>query len=655
MDTNISTFSTSAEQILFRAFLQSTGPEQVELDAIDIGYTQSTATTNSETVYYMVVEEGAWTLEDGTAIEAGVEASVGQVNCRTGCGGWNQGTDLTYTNSYTTPVVFHSIMSENDSDWITSFVSDDTSNANPPGTDGFQVALHGAEVTTSHAAEDIGWVVIEGEVTGTMDSVDYETDRTTDSVTGHGTDHIESFDQTYGSAPWALVTKLEEDGGDGGFPMIDSISATQIDMYVDEDQTGGSERDHTTETFGYMAMASAGSFDLYEETANTDPITVSLQESYTNPVVITQPFMSGEASPFSTRVYDVTADEFTVRFDFPDDNAAPTDTDYRNDVYYLVMDEGQYQIGSTLVEAKRESISTVGTNSSWVAETKSYDHTYPSGPIVLHQVMSDTDTDWITTWVSNDGDRTQAPDTSDFQIALNSAEVTPSDGHGPEEVGWIVFQDLGTTDTTDGGTSFYTDIYTVNGGHDNGCYTNTHGTGYSDPIIFGSMMTVNGGNGGWGGLCSESSTSVGFHVEEDQYVDSERAHIAETFGYVVFDGAFDEGGQAHSSGAGTYESVIFGDGTTERNWNSITWTEDTTCSGCNVQLQVRTATNATDILTETYVGPDGTSGTYFEDARGDLLHTDHIGDTFIQYYATLTGGSGSSPLLEDVSLNYYEN
>ena len=193
------------------------------------------ATSNSETVYYMVVEAGVWTLGDGsTKLEAGIVEDVSRVNCST-CGSWNNGTDVLYAQTYsTTPLVLHQVVTENDASWITSFLSDDTSATTPPGTDGFQVALNAAEVATSHSAEDIAYVVWQSEMADTFEGVQFETDLTGNTVRGYSNAHrTENFDQTYTSAPIVLASQLTARSTEGSWMMVDTITARQGTFYLD--------------------------------------------------------------------------------------------------------------------------------------------------------------------------------------------------------------------------------------------------------------------------------------------------------------------------------------------------------------------------------------------------------------------------------------
>ncbi|MBI4407175.1 MAG: hypothetical protein HY565_01605 [Candidatus Kerfeldbacteria bacterium] len=618
------------------------------------------ATSNSETVNYLVVEAGVWTVGDSrTKIEANVVEDVARVNCRT-CGSWNNGTDVFYRNAYSVaPVVLHQVMSENDATWITSFASDDTAGGNPPGTDGFQVAMNGAEVTATHSAEDIGYVVIAADVADTDGSLTFETDKTGDVVQGYTDAHTtEAFTNTYTTAPIVVASQVAMDGIEGCWAMLDNVTTTQLTVYVDEDQTLDTERSHTTEDYFYVAFSGSGSMELRDQTFLDDPVIVTLQNTYTDPVVVTTPYFTNDLrSPASIRVYDVSTNTFTAKLDAPADNFPIVNTTFSDDVYYLVVEAGTWQIGDLKIEAHVDTISTVNSYANgWTGTTTTFDHAYTGAPIVLHQVMSNNDSSWITSWASRTADRTNPPRTSGFQLGLNAAEVTTSNAHAAEDIGWIAFNNVGsgTVDSVAFRTFAQTELPF---GHLNGCYTFTPGGTYSTPIPLIAQNSMDGSEGSWPSVCSLTTTTVGVHVEEDDYADSERSHTDEALGAIVFDGLFDYAGSTNPDNhtSATYTSPVLGDGVTWRNYNVLDWVEDVACTNCDIQVQVRTGDSLAVVAAATYVGPDGTSATYYDAGEGDLFPYDSIGALYVQYEVTMSGTTIRSPRLDDLSIWAYEN
>lgn len=84
-----------------------------------------------------------------------------------------------------------------------------------------------------------------------------------------------------------------------------------------------------------------------------------------------------------------------------------------------------------------------------------------------------------------------------------------------------------------------------------------------------------------------------------------------------------------------------------------------TCStDCTVKLQIQTASDSggsPGTWSSTWCGPEGEDGDetdYFTINTGELIHTDHIGDQWIRYKASLIGDSTDTPTLEEVRVNY---
>jgi uncharacterized repeat protein (TIGR01451 family) len=88
------------------------------------------------------------------------------------------------------------------------------------------------------------------------------------------------------------------------------------------------------------------------------------------------------------------------------------------------------------------------------------------------------------------------------------------------------------------------------------------------------------------------------------------------------------------------------DGGTSPTWGSVTWTGSTP-AGTALKLQAAASTSATG--TFAFVGPDGTSGTYF--TSGASLDR-FSGTRYLKYRAFLTGNSSTTPTLSDATVCY---
>jgi hypothetical protein len=105
---------------------------------------------------------------------------------------------------------------------------------------------------------------------------------------------------------------------------------------------------------------------------------------------------------------------------------------------------------------------------------------------------------------------------------------------------------------------------------------------------------------------------------------------------------------------GTFESEEYDAGASV-NWTTMGRTAniiDTSKGFTAINIQIRTATTQVGLAGKNYVGPDGTSSTYY-DSPSDNIWSGHGSDQWIQYIANLSTPSGEgSPSLLDVSIFY---
>jgi flagellin-like protein len=210
------------------------------------------------TVHYLVVEEGVWDSPFKMEAVKYSTSTVGENN------NWNY--DLrSYGESYSgNVIVLHQVMSYNDPTWVTSYVSKANSRTAPPssGDSGFRIALNGAEAVDTHEAEDVGYIIIQ-EGYDSLNEIKWEAKKTADTIQGlvDSPPYNTSFDQTFSGVPnVVLAFQQEMDGGNGGWALVYSTSSTQLGLACDEDQVRDSERNHTTETCGFVIFESTGSY-----------------------------------------------------------------------------------------------------------------------------------------------------------------------------------------------------------------------------------------------------------------------------------------------------------------------------------------------------------------------------------------------------------
>ena len=261
-------------------------------------------------------------------------------------------------------------------------------------------------------------------------------------------------------------------------------------------------------------------------------VTVNLANTYVSPVVVTTLQYSNSTTPAVTRVSNVSTTSFDVRLQNPSGGSVATEN-----VSYVVVEEGTWTIDGHLVEAQIYTSTVTDEDGSWVGEVQSYNQSY-TNPVVLGQVMSESDADFSVFW-DQGSVRTDPPSAAALTTGKTVAEdsdVTRSN----ETVGFIVFE---AAHGTIAGVEFEAALGadSVGGVGDSPPYTYTFNTLFagSPSIAILTMAGVDGANGGWAqvhGATLANTTSLFLSVDEDQILDSERAHTPEQVGYLVFEG-----------------------------------------------------------------------------------------------------------------------
>jgi len=209
-------------------------------------------------LHCMVVRKGVYT-EDEHGVK--MEAFKFEVTTTDHKGSWI-GSQRTYDNSYSAPVVVGQVMSAARTkpgeigDWSVFWSRGSRSNQ-PPSTTQLWVGRHTGEDPGSRPAETVGYVVIE-HGTGTMDGVAYEAGLGPDSVRGVENAPPYSYALTGSVSPtWGILSQAGMDGGDGGWPVLygaNALSTGAVNMAIEEDWYWDSERRHTAEQVGYIVF-----------------------------------------------------------------------------------------------------------------------------------------------------------------------------------------------------------------------------------------------------------------------------------------------------------------------------------------------------------------------------------------------------------------
>jgi len=235
-------------------------------------------------------------------------------------------------------------------------------------------------------------------------------------------------------------------------------------------------------------------------------------------------------TPIVARVTDVTSTSFDVYLQNPSDGGVSAEN-----VSYLVVEEGTWTVDGVNIEAQTYLSTVTDENNSWVGEAQSYGQSY-TNPVVVGQVMSDNDPLWSVFWCRGTA-RANPPSAGALVTGKTVCEDTVV-ARANETVGFIVFEaGYGTI----GGVEFEALLGadTIQGVTNSPPYTYTFSTAFSSAptVAVTTMAGVDGGNGGWSytyGASPATATTLDLVIDEDQISDSERNHITEQVGYVVF-------------------------------------------------------------------------------------------------------------------------
>ena len=248
----------------------STGPavivrvDEAESDSFRVSVDRtdgSTALIDGVSIHYMVVEQGVYTEADhGVKMEA-----VKFLSTITDENNSWVGQSMPYSNSYANPVILGQVMTYNDPRFST-FWSCGSSRTNPPDSSNLIVGKTVSEdPDTMRVDEVIGYIVIEAG-SGDIEGVEYAAALGNDSV--RGVDDAPPYNYTPGalSAPEVAIASLTAmDGGNGGWAILhgdNPVAAGVLNLAIDEDQSGDSERAHTSEQVGYVVFENSGVLPL---------------------------------------------------------------------------------------------------------------------------------------------------------------------------------------------------------------------------------------------------------------------------------------------------------------------------------------------------------------------------------------------------------
>lgn len=241
--------------------------------------------------------------------------------------------------------------------------------------------------------------------------------------------------------------------------------------------------------------------------------TVTLINTYTNPVVILQPPSYNGGDPSTIRLRNVTENSFEFQIDEWDyrDGAHTTET-----MSYLVMDAGVFHLDDgTRVEAGK-----VQVNQSFTAVT--FKQLFAMAPVVISQAQTLSDASAVVT-------RQRNVSASSFEVRLQEQQASDP-AHAYETVGYIAIEPaVGLSGDMAYEAQSTPDAVTHN------WYTIGFLQSYSDPVFLAGVGSYNGGDPVALRYQSLASSAVQVFMEEEKSADDETDHTTEVASYFVFD------------------------------------------------------------------------------------------------------------------------
>jgi len=254
----------------------------------------------------------------------------------------------------------------------------------------------------------------------------------------------------------------------------------------------------------------------------SEPYTVVLENTYSDPVVFAKPLSFNDADQAVVRITDVQSDRFTMYVhEFPGQDGIHD----AEDVSYIVLEKGTWELedGTQLDVGSVMTSAVVGRRltNSW--ETIAFSSAFPETPVVISQVQTNNDPDWV-------GTRQRKASGSTVQLAMESEEVDKTP-HGAEVIGWLAIEP---------GNGSWSGILFEADHTPNRVSHKWYGISYmqdytSAPRMIASLASYDGKDSSHLRYRNLSVTGVEIKVEEDKTYGSEMVHTTEVVDYLLLE------------------------------------------------------------------------------------------------------------------------
>ena len=245
--------------------------------------------------------------------------------------------------------------------------------------------------------------------------------------------------------------------------------------------------------------------------------TITLDNSYVNPVVFISPLSRNGGDPAIVRITNIQDDSFT---------AYVQEAEYRDGYHaketfnYLVLEAGTWQLGDGTILEVGTLNSNLTTNSGW--ETIDFISDFADTPVILSQVQTNNDDQFVRI-------RQKQASSNNFFLSLEEEEALKPSGHLTETVGWLAIESgAGTWDEFQYQAS-HTARKVTHKWHD----FNFEETFSDTPNLFASLASYNGGDSAGLRYRNLNDSSLQIMLEEDRSFDSEVAHTREIVDFLA--------------------------------------------------------------------------------------------------------------------------
>lgn len=205
-------------------------------------------THGSETIGYVVAEAGAFTLQNGNKLLAGVADGIDD--------GF---TAVPFSDTFASiPLVLTQIASTNEETAVSPRVRNILTNQ-------FEVRVQEEQAGGAHAEETIHWLAVEPVV----ESGNFEADKT-GIIVDENAETI-TFAQSYTAVPIFVASTLTFEGSDPIGLRHLNLTANNVDIFIEEETSDDDEVGHVSENIGYLVIDPAINDNPFGQPPNAAP------------------------------------------------------------------------------------------------------------------------------------------------------------------------------------------------------------------------------------------------------------------------------------------------------------------------------------------------------------------------------------------------